>query len=252
VLGRYFAEVTAVVLGLALFAAYVTAGALIRRLRPGTLEWLSRPAADLSRSQARGRGAHTEPSKGARVPWAPLLLAAVFLGWAAYFAIEGWTAGPLTAVRPDQVASGQALPSRWVEVSGQLLLDAHVAFGKSGTSPDLFVPLVSPQWQPGEPVALYVKTTEHRVGDIEASGKATGIVAWGGLPGPVKVAFEEAGLAPADRYRVLDAQTDPARERVKAAFGATVGGVALIIACVVWAVRRRRAGLAGQTVRGER
>src|SRR5262249_30002933 len=89
-----------------------------------------------------------------------LVLALGCLGVGAYFALIGWTAGELKPVTAADVEAGQR-PRGWVSVEGVLLMDARAEW--TGDRPEVLVPLVSPGWRPGNPVAVVLRaknTTE--------------------------------------------------------------------------------------------
>ena len=62
-----------------------------------------------------------------------------------------------------------------------------------------------------------------------------------GLPGPIRVAYEENQLVPAEDYAVLEVGASPAKSREAAIVAVSLGFVAMAIQCVYSLVCATRA-----------
>ena len=148
--------------------------------------------------------------------------------------LSGATAGARTDLRLEDLEAGATPASRWVRVRGKLLWDAAVTFGQRGP-PDTYVPMVSPQWRPGQPVSLYVRVYEHQKADATAP-ELEGMLALGGLPGVVRTRFEQHGPAPMARYELLALGDQPQRS-VEIGWQMMLCSIALLaLTGLIWAV----------------
>jgi hypothetical protein len=86
---------------------------------------------------------------------------------------KAWNTGDLTHIMVSELENGNRLPSGWVELSdGTLLMEAAVSLvqsdGETTKVEEIYVPLVSEQWRPGQSVSVYVyarsKDTLSKVG----------------------------------------------------------------------------------------
>src|SRR5262245_60805783 len=90
----------------------------------------------------------------ARIVW--LLIGLAITG----FGIHNWDLGrsteSLLAMHVAQLEAGQALPSRWLELTGTLLKDDRTIWPDHGLA---YYPVVSETWQPGTSIAAFVRAS---------------------------------------------------------------------------------------------
>jgi hypothetical protein len=105
----------------------------------------------------------------------------MLLGAGAYFTGIGLLAGDRVSLDVGALERGDPPGGRWAEVTGRLVADdvVSVAERRSGSA-KVYIPLVSPEWRPGQPVRVYLKTFESslvRNADDLASGLYDGMLA---------------------------------------------------------------------------
>jgi hypothetical protein len=105
-----------------------------------------------------------------------------------------------------------------------------------------YIPLVSPEWRPGQPVTVYAD-----VGKLADNTRPGGVVRWegtlalGGLPGAVRTGFERTAFVPAPNYQLLDVGDKPERT-VQFAWAMILLAVAILgLTLVVWGIKLFRA-----------
>jgi hypothetical protein len=159
----------------------------------------------------------------------PISTALGVMGWGLDLIYWGGTAGNETRVDVAAVEAGSDLESRLVVVRGKLLAEEAISLSRRRRQLiEVFVPLVSPNWTPGRPIALALKT---RVSDRELvesgdrfRGPAfEGVISPSGLPGPIRVRFERKGLTRGDRCLVLDFRGRPEEVMREGIFGLVTG-----------------------------
>src|SRR5215213_5869142 len=116
-----------------------------------------------------------------------------------------------------------------------------ITFQKSGK--ESYVPVVSQDWK-GGPVAAYLECKEDdlpRPPGLLEMKTFTGMTEVGGLPGPVRVAFEKSLFKPAAGYLVLAIHDEPAKLMKFAKWPTIVGAGLLAAGLLVRGVKRRMA-----------
>jgi hypothetical protein len=139
---------------------------------------------------------------------------------------------------------GEPPGGRWAEVTGRLVADDLVSVAeRRSSSAHVYVPLVSPEWRPGQPVRVYLKTFESwlvRYADDLTSGLYDGMLAENDLPGVAITSLEEHGHPAPDRYWVLEYKATPkSKQRLGTAMFGGAGIVGLITA-LGWLIAGRR------------
>jgi len=169
------------------------------------------------------------------------LLGAIVFGIGAFMYWRGMTAGPLTAVKAKELEDGKKPASSYLTIEGVPVWDEAVTFKKSGK--ESYLPVVSQDWK-GGPVAVYVECNEDDLpgspGPLEMK-TFTGMTEVGGLPGPVRVAFEKSLFKPAGGYRVLAIHDEPAKLMKFSKWPTIVGAGLLAAGLLVWGVKRMMA-----------
>jgi hypothetical protein len=154
------------------------------------------------------------------------------MGGIAWWDGSRMTLAPTTALAME---GGEAPPSRWLRIEGEPQEDWAVTYGEKHRQ-DAFVPFVSPGWTPERPVAVVVKVGRGR---SLGNGPVQGVVSRAGLPGPVRVVFEEGGLPLDRRHLVIELGGDPDKEKV---FGAIFGGIGALLVVIALIAQLRSAG----------
>lgn len=163
--------------------------------------------------------------------------------------LMGVIAGPILlyvastdALQPLDVAAleaGQKPPSSYVVARGRLLYDRMVTQKESGLD-KWFVPLVSPNWKEGMPIRLYVSIPQLRREEA-AKGDLKGMLSENGLPGPIRVSFEQSGRArPSQPHYYLAFGRVPETMRDAGWFFLISGAVVLALTALVWVIKARR------------
>ncbi len=229
-MGSYHEELTLILTMFALILPAVGIAKLMRmavkKLGPG-----------IGTAPAAGNitnGAST-PKPARKIPvefvWPFMGLICIAIGGFMYW--RGATAGPLTAVKLQDLEDGKKPASSYLTVEGVPIWQQGIQFGSYGAS--WYVPLVSKDWK-GDAVAVYV---EVRGDDVPPRSKQLeiksfkGMKAVGGLPGPVRVVFEKSALKPAAGYLMLETKEEPAKLM---GFGKwpMIVGAALVVGGLVW------------------
>jgi hypothetical protein len=165
------------------------------------------------------------------------LVGVIVLGIGLFMYWRGATAGPLTAVKVKDLEEGKKPASSHLKVEGVPMWEETISFKKSGK--DYYVPLVSPGWKPGV-VAVYVECKEDdlpRAPGMEVKS-FTGMRAVGGLPGPVRVAFEKNLFKPAEGYVVIETREDPVKLVRFAKWPTWIGAGLVGVGLMVWGVKK--------------
>ncbi len=146
------------------------------------------------------------------------------------------SSGQLMQTTIGEWEAGQEPESRWINLRGKALAAAAIKFGDLSRrdSGEVYVPLVSDKRRPGENVRVFLKlyAKDFYNKNWAAATDFEGIVAWWGMPGPVRVKFEQHNLAPADNYAILEVGVSPAIRQKAAIVLISFGCVAMLIQCV--------------------
>src|SRR5205814_3731664 len=84
-----------------------------------------------------------------------IVVGALLFAFGAYMFYRGISAGPQIALDAGEMETGKATSGRWLKVHGIARWDLQVQI--SGKSRRRIVPVVSQQWQPGHPVAVFLE-----------------------------------------------------------------------------------------------
>jgi hypothetical protein len=140
----------------------------------------------------------------------------VLLVWGAFNLREGLEARELRTMRVADLEAGVPPPGRWLNLSGKLLSEDRVIW--DGVRPiETYVALVSEDWRPGQPIAVFVRTDDavrdrpgkllhHREGHVVGVGRPRALPEW------VRESFLYNELKPADRPVILDFGAKPGDE----------------------------------------
>jgi hypothetical protein len=104
-----------------------------------------------------------------------------------FMLISATTARKLTPVSAAQLESGNRPSGRWLEITGWLNFADSLTL-KKGFNKEVYVPLVSEQWQPGQPVAVYLRLhdrQEELFAEELKGNRYQGLVSTTGLPNDV-------------------------------------------------------------------
>jgi hypothetical protein len=195
-------------------------------------------------SYAERRARNTRWLESRRRRLTGLVVTVMLAGAGVYFTGIGLLAGDRVSVDAGALERGERPGGRWAEVTGQLVTDdaVSVGTGRSGRT-DAYVPVVSPEWRPGQPVRVYLKTYASRLTrdtDDLASGLYDGMLAENDLPGVAITALAERGQPAPDRHWVLEYKQTP---QLKRNLGTgMLGGAAIagLLTAIGWAIARRR------------
>jgi hypothetical protein len=149
--------------------------------------------------------------------------------------LHGYSAGPLTDLRAADLEAGGAPASGWVRARGRPLWDRRIEFEVN----EVYVPVVSERWKPGDKVALFVRPNGPLTlvaAPVPPPLDGDGTLVIGGLPGPARTDFEKAGLPPAEHHQVVSMGWRPDNEM---ALGGPLFGAGLILLLLtggVWAL----------------
>ncbi len=143
------------------------------------------------------------------------------------------TSQNMTDISIEDWEAGRDTGSRWVTLHGRVLADAAMSYGDR-SRPDVFVPVVSKHWRPGKPVKVFLKVfhNEAKSGRWAATDTHQGTVGFLGLPGPVRVAFEQGPLVPDADCVVITTGLNAERNRYGAIAAITVGCLIMAGYCV--------------------
>lgn len=131
--------------------------------------------------------------------------AIVLIGVGLFICVPALTVGEITNIDVAAIESGAKPKSRNVVLHGRLLLDVARSHGESANA-HVFAPLVSDQWKPDTPVAVFVKLSEfdvHRHREEPDGESLKGVLRFRGLPGAVRTSFEKEGPRPGKNHWLL-------------------------------------------------
>jgi hypothetical protein len=161
-------------------------------------------------------------------------------GAGVYFTGIGLLAGDRVSVDAGALERGEQPAGRWAEVTGRLIGTEAISIStRRSHGIDVFIPLVSPEWDVGEPVRVYLKTPLESVED-PATGRYEGMLAANDLPGVAITAFAEQRQPPADRYWVLEHRATPSSKIGLGYAMFAAAGVAGLITALAWLIAGRR------------
>jgi hypothetical protein len=170
------------------------------------------------------------------------LVGVIALGIGSFMYWRGATAGSLTAVTVKDLEDGKKPVSSYLTLEGAAVWEEAITFQKSGK--ESYVPVISRSWK-GGPVAAYLECNEDDLprppGPLELK-TFTGMTEVGGLPGPVRVAFEKTLFKPAGGYLVLAIHDDPAKLMKFAKWPMIVGAALLAAGLLVLVLKKMVAG----------
>lgn len=168
------------------------------------------------------------------------------------------------AVRLEVLEAGAAPPGEWLEFRGRLLLERTVKTG--GERPLVYVPCVSPDWQEGQPVAVFLALDELQAALLrldQAEKRRPPVPPWleapvapkpppapegrelhgmtqKALPPEVAAAFRRQGIQPTPRAFLFRENVEP-RSLASFAWGLITAGLVLgLLTAGVWAFLARR------------
>ena len=135
----------------------------------------------------------------------------------------------------ERLEKGQRPKSRWIKTSGNLLWDRAVEeSGRRTRIGNVYVPLVSDRWEPGDKVAAFVKISTLVEDQFDDRGVIEGLTGLGGMSGPVRGLFRrELGIESASVCLVIDAGSTPATGGAAGRFCLVIGVVLLGICGVM-------------------
>jgi hypothetical protein len=136
-----------------------------------------------------------------------------------------------------QLEAGGDPPGNWFMLADNPLWDLKVEAGQN-YGDWLFVPLVSPQWSAARPVGAVLKIDRNGKGALDGP-LFVGARARTGLPGMVRVRFEEAGLR-VERALVLELGANPAHKAKYARIFVWLGPVLAVVGAIGGAITWRR------------
>jgi hypothetical protein len=179
-------------------------------------------------------------SRDIRLPGVAVLplVGVIAFGIGAFMYWRGATARPLTALKARDLEVGKKPASSYLSIEGVPMWEETIAFKKTGK--ECYVPVVSQDWK-GQAVSVYVECREDELprppGPLRIK-TFTGMTAVGGLPGPIRVAFEKTLFKPAAGYLVLQTHDEPAKLMGFAKWPMIVGGGLVAAGLLVWGVKR--------------
>lgn len=186
---------------------------------------------------------HNWPTIVQRVSEVATLVCWIF---AVYCLVQYWQAGTLQKQSAADLEFGTPAASGYLQITEcRMLTDQTVALIREGVvrSQQYYVPCVSEQWEPGDPVKLFV-LTEHEPepedGATTPPESPIGIVR-GRLPGAVATAFRRSGVQLASDHLLIDTTQSPDdyRRASRVFFALAIAGT--IVMLVRRSTRRRRA-----------
>jgi len=167
-----------------------------------------------------------------------LLAGFALVAWGVY--CYGAARGTAALVDVDVAAleRGEPLPGRWLRVRGQLRPDDRLIFDGAEFK-EVYVPLVSPSWQPGQPVAVLVRVVARegvQPGDLLYwDGPAVeGIVDSRGFDPTARGLYDLDERQAAPNVVILDFQEKPDDKLAYAIVCLPVGGVLIVIGAALW------------------
>lgn len=179
-----------------------------------------------------------------RYPTVVLLAAAIAVALGSYGWYDSRGLDRRRSVTVADLEAGQPAPGRWLEVTGKLLADDRIIWGADEPR-DTYVPIVSTDWQSGNPVAVFARAIDARSGEParllhREEPTVSGVVDRAGLPDDVRSFFMKADCPPAANALVLDFDAEPGAV-VHVSRIAVMGGI-ILMAVAGWGVSRRGGG----------
>jgi hypothetical protein len=166
-----------------------------------------------------------------------------------FMMIQARLSGGFVTVAAEALERGHAPEGVFARVEGRQLWDRTVSFTKTGSDSGTktIVPIVSTGWQPGQPVALFVRMDDYVLRRLSSDAREngtppalSGLLSAGDLDGIARTELEGKAMVIADRHYVLDQGETPERREGLGKILLGVSGVASPIVLVVWLVKRRR------------
>ncbi|HEY7371802.1 MAG TPA: hypothetical protein VIF57_06455 [Polyangia bacterium] len=239
--GNYYPQYTAAMVVLACLIPDAVAIHVIGRRRAAE----SRPA-DAAARVARDLQRTARNTRWIQGHWWRLLGAIVTLGLAgvgAFFTGIGLFAGDRVSVDAGAIERGGRPGGRWAEITGRLVVEDAVSVSERDSVIDVYFPLASPEWRPGLPVRLYLKTNDSRLRfhpDELASGRYEGMLASNALVGVAITAFAERGQPAPEQYWVLEYGETPKSQLTFGTIMFVTAAIIGLLTAIGWAVARRR------------
>lgn len=170
--------------------------------------------------------------------WIALVGGGSLIALGAVLYASGQSAGGVSRVTAREVEQGGRPKGNYLEIEGQLLASERQSqkVSRTSTAGEVYhyVPLKSRNWQPGQPVGVFVEFTSRRFREVEGRldtmNSIRGLVAWMGLPGPIRTGFEQRGLPPTENYILLKYGQTPSLDIDR-------GRTLLILGSIIVAVR---------------
>jgi hypothetical protein len=131
----------------------------------------------------------------------------------------------------ERLEQGSRPKSRWIKTSGQLLWDHAVEeSGRRTRIGNVYVPLVSDRWEPGDKVAAFVQISTLEEDEFDDQGIIEGTTGLSGMSSQVRALFRrELGIEAASVHIVIDAGATPQSEgragRICLVFGIVLLGI---------------------------
>ena len=174
----------------------------------------------------------------------PLVGGLVLLGIGAYQMSEAITAGPRTEVRAEDLEAGYEPASRWLVVRGRPLLPQAITWTEGSRVKGRTVPVVSPAWTPGTPVAVLASYDSDAA--LPGSGEPAafeGTARRGGIPGLTRLTVEKQNLRLTADAILLDVGSKPDGKQDNARSMLAIAALLVplaVLACLLCAWVRRR------------
>lgn len=173
------------------------------------------------------------------------VMGVVFVGIGLYNLVAGWTAGKRTPVALAELEAGALPPTRWVLLDGTLVHDRALMQGEQHGGRDekgrplgtYFIPVVAHGRDPAQ-ATVFLKIHTRRLDELKMPLEGTLVPS--GLPGPIRVAFEERGPRPTVPHYVLHFMLLPS-ENINT--GWLIGGIGaglVLLAVIIWIVKAVR------------
>jgi hypothetical protein len=167
-------------------------------------------------------------------------LVVVVLGGHGYYV--GKTAGALSRMNVAELEKDLPPSSGWLELRGNLLHDraAHWKIEDKNRT-EVYVPLVSDAWEPGQPVAVIILARDKRAEDRlfeNDTAPVDGLVEPLGLPGHVRTTLEDNGVRLVDNPILIEYRANPEVQTLLGTVGLALGGAMMLISALIWLVKR--------------
>lgn len=182
------------------------------------------------------------PSKSVMLSGVGLTVGIIVLGIGAVLWWHGASLGGLTHAAVAELEAGKKPESGYLEIEGLALWDYAPSFKEQYTE-TYYCPLVSQEWRPPKPVAVYLASHYKlsRNPFDKSTPKFTGIRSLEGMPGPVRAGFEQGDFKPAGDFILLSLGESPEGYvfggRLLSVIG---GGVTLLSLLALTLIRLRR------------